>query len=556
MYYMKKAYSYIRFSSPEQAKGRSKSRQLESCELFCAANNLELATGKEYSFFDKAKSAFSSEHIGPNGQLARFLRMVENGSIPKGSYLIVESLDRLGRDRVKYALPRFIDLLNQDINIVTLSDGKTYTSDYTEIDLILSILIMTRAHEESSIKALRVGDAWRKKKDDARTGNKAIGNNAPLWLTHNDGVYVINEPRADVVRRIFQMSIDGYGKIAIAKALNAESIASFKGGTWATSSLQKLLTNKAVIGEYQPHTGKWPTRIPVGDPIPGYYPAIVDRSTFNQALEATHGRRVGGATNPTEHYNLWQGISKCALCQGSMHKINKGRPPRGNNYLHCINARKGICAAKHVRLDQSEIVFKEILAKVDSLSLVQDSSAAIEKLILASKGQLFEQETKLAECKASLSRRITSIVEDLAYECEQQIKALKKEIAALDIELASESIVDKQHFFSKLDLESYEGRYRANGLLKRLKILIFIDAEIGRVSYVAVQDSQPVLGLNDENGTITATPFTIDQLGRVKDQDFPDTLGNSYWLLLMERALTKMDDEVYASRLKDILDLQ
>ena len=127
---------------------------------------------------------------------------------------------------------------------------------------------MTRAHEESSIKALRVGDAWRKKKDDARTGTKQLVIMPRLWLTHNDGVYVINEPRADVVRRIFQMSIDGYGKIAIAKALNAESIASFKGGTWATSSLQKLLTNKAVIGEYQPHTGKWPHAIPVGDPIP------------------------------------------------------------------------------------------------------------------------------------------------------------------------------------------------------------------------------------------------------------------------------------------------
>lgn len=39
---MKKAYSYIRFSSAEQAKGRSQARQLEGCEKYSRDHNLNL----------------------------------------------------------------------------------------------------------------------------------------------------------------------------------------------------------------------------------------------------------------------------------------------------------------------------------------------------------------------------------------------------------------------------------------------------------------------------------------------------------------------------------
>lgn len=44
---MQKAYSYIRFSSPEQAKGDSYRRQREAAEAYCQANGLELVASKD-----------------------------------------------------------------------------------------------------------------------------------------------------------------------------------------------------------------------------------------------------------------------------------------------------------------------------------------------------------------------------------------------------------------------------------------------------------------------------------------------------------------------------
>jgi DNA invertase Pin-like site-specific DNA recombinase len=225
---MNKAYSYIRFSSPEQAKGRSQARQFEECVKYCKLHSLELAREEEYTFLDKGRSAYKAEHLGENGQLARFLRFVEDGTIAAGSSLIVESLDRLSREHVKHALPRFMDLLNKGINIVTLSDGRTYSSDFTEMDLILSIFVMSRAHEESSTKAKRVGDAWRNKREKARTELTPMGAAIPLWLRLADHSFQIIPERAETVHRVFQMAIGGYGSIAISKVLNADNVPTFK----------------------------------------------------------------------------------------------------------------------------------------------------------------------------------------------------------------------------------------------------------------------------------------------------------------------------------------
>ena len=71
----------------------------------------------------------------------------------KGSYLIVESLDRVSRNEILDALDLFLSIIKAGVAIVTLSDGHVYdkakiTANFT--DLIISLSIMSRAHEESS----------------------------------------------------------------------------------------------------------------------------------------------------------------------------------------------------------------------------------------------------------------------------------------------------------------------------------------------------------------------------------------------------------------------
>lgn len=149
---MSKVFSYIRFSSAKQSAGDSYARQVRAAKAFCDEYNLEMADARDYLFFDSGRSAYKGRHLDDTGELARFLTYVEDGTIPAGSYLVVESLDRLSRERVRDALPRFLDLLAKGINVYTSTDKRLYTRDYNEIDLIISIITMSRAHEESATK--------------------------------------------------------------------------------------------------------------------------------------------------------------------------------------------------------------------------------------------------------------------------------------------------------------------------------------------------------------------------------------------------------------------
>nr|WP_227470814.1 recombinase family protein [Massilia sp. YMA4] len=478
-----KAYSYIRFSSAEQAKGSSYERQRAACEKYCNENNIELAAGADYIFFDKGKSAYKGDHVGDKGQLARFLSLVKDGTIPAGSTLIVESLDRLGREHVKLALPRFMDLLNAGIKVVTLMDGITYDQDYTEMELIMSIFTMSRAYRESKGKADRIGGAWQKKREMARDIGTPIGGAVPMWLQHvrapgiadpkqaiRDGKYIERGNRYRVVERIFQMAVAGHGKVAIAKALNADGVESFKGGNWGTSSVDKVLKNKAVMGFYQPmHNGK-----EAGEPIPGYFPVVVEPELFYEAQEALAGRRISKGTRQTADFQIWQGIAKCHTCYAAMHLVNKGKPPKGYRYLRCANSGKGACKSKLVRYDLSELVFRKLLSKLDALPLVQESSGRLEQERREVEGRLGEQRGALARHTKAAETYDNPAIYGLIVRTDEEIKRLTVRLDEIATALATKKITDAREFELKVDLTSFEGRARANALVKRLGITVTV----------------------------------------------------------------------------------
>ncbi|XBG30092.1 recombinase family protein [Pseudomonas sp. 13.2] len=311
----------------------------------------------------------------------------------------MESLDRLSREEVKDALPRFLDLLKKGIRIRTSIDNHLYTENYNLTDLIISVISMSRAHEESSTKGIRVAAAWREKRGLARSDKKVpLGAACPYWLKLMDGAYVEVEERVQVVRRIFDMTIAGYGQAVISRRLNEEGVPVFgstrstkekprnKSGLWGTSSVQKILHNRALLGEYQPTHLVDRIRQNDGDPIQGYYPEIISPDVFLQAKAARAQRQTSGSTKQSKNFNIWQGIAKCQLCGDAMHLINKGRPPKGYTYLQCYSAKKGQCCNGSIRIEQTEAVFKEILTNVDSMSLINGKSAEIRKSLEIAEG--------------------------------------------------------------------------------------------------------------------------------------------------------------------------
>lgn len=478
-----KAYSYIRFSSPEQAKGDSYRRQRKAAEDYCREHGIELASSREYTFLDKGRSAYKGRHLDDEGQLRRFLDLVESGAIERGSYLLVESLDRLSRERVSTALPRFIDLLNSGIRVVTLSDNRLYTEDFNELDLIISIVHMSRAHNESSIKAQRLSSAWDNKKALARTQLKPLGRACPAWLELVDGRYQPIQQRVETIRLIFELAIAGYGQGVIPRMLNERGSPVFgsrnrnHSGAWGTSSVSKILGNRALLGEYQPTHIVDGVRTSDGEPVTGFFPAVISEDVFYQAQAVRAERRIHRTGGQTKRFNVLQGLINCNMCGDAMHLVNKGRPPKGATYIQCHSARKGVCKNGYVRVERIEKVLREILAKVDSLSLVQSSEGEARKLLTTVTGKLEAVTQRHVQMSEDYFASPSTGVAKMIARLETEQVTLREEQERLMETLATSQVVSKEDFFEKLDLVSFEGRHAANSLLKRLGVTISVLSE-------------------------------------------------------------------------------
>jgi DNA invertase Pin-like site-specific DNA recombinase len=285
---MSTAYSYIRFSTTEQSKGDSQRRQLEKSQQYAAANGLEL--DDTLSFNDLGKSAFRGDHAASGG-LGLFINAIDEGRVKKGSYLLIENLDRLSRQPAIDALTLLQSIVSRDITVVTLGDGRIYTQDSLRNDptsLLVSIVVMFRAHEESRLKGARLRSAWtRKKQTDARAG-KPITNMTPAWLIVAEDAFQVIEERAATVRLIFDLATkEGLGQRAICTRLKQTKVPAFgRTGAWSETTIRRILTNPAVIGIYQPysHNPDNPRdRTEQGEAIEGYYPMIVPSVQFYDA---------------------------------------------------------------------------------------------------------------------------------------------------------------------------------------------------------------------------------------------------------------------------------
>jgi DNA invertase Pin-like site-specific DNA recombinase len=83
----------------------------------------------------------------------------KNDAPAKGPILVVEGLDRLSRAEPIQAQAQLESIVNAGITVVTASDSKEYSREKLKanpMDLVYSLLVMIRAHEESDTKSKRV----------------------------------------------------------------------------------------------------------------------------------------------------------------------------------------------------------------------------------------------------------------------------------------------------------------------------------------------------------------------------------------------------------------
>ena len=280
-------------STEVQLLGDSLRRQVEKSQEYAAREGWELL--EEDQLKDIGISAFSGANVS-GGALGLFLQAIRDRKIEPGSFLIIESLDRLSRQDPWKAMGLFSEIINSGVSIVTLADGRWYTAQTQLGDLIYSIVDMSRAHEESRMKSHRLSAAWENKRKNASA--RKLTARCPAWLrlSADRKRFEIRQERGDLVARIFEDSAAGIGSYSVTRRLNEARIPPFGNANgWSTSSVGKILTNRAVLGEFQPCRLVNGVPIPDGAPIKDYFPAIISEQLFYRVQNGRNERRIKGA---------------------------------------------------------------------------------------------------------------------------------------------------------------------------------------------------------------------------------------------------------------------
>lgn len=451
----KQCFSYIRFSSRQQAKGDSLRRQMEIAP--------KVASQKGWLLREDlcAKNLGFSAYKGSNlDTINGIIKAAQQGKIPHGTVMIIEALDRLTR--------LSLDDAHQLLRSVLLSGIEIYTDNaqrhHTKADLNNPMLLMLTVAElhanfkKSDDLADRCGKAWRQKKARAADG-VIMGKMVPGWLEADTKTNTITtNDKAETVKRIFASYANGKGIRTIMRELNRDGILPLGKGNqnkekaWSSTHIRRVLGYRSVIGEYQPcrnQTENGTTkRVEDGVPISDYYPTVIEKPLFFKVqdmlsktkIDPKTGKRFnrrpsGPKRNVT---NLFTGMVKCAVCGGSM-VIKQGGLSHGKyayTSLICYNATRGNgCKYHTIQYGQVErAVLTLIFYKV--VPALTETNDKQEKLMTL-KGELEHAKKQLAKWTAIVNEEsvspATAVRQLNLYEMRQTV--LNRQIEALEATL-------------------------------------------------------------------------------------------------------------------------
>ena len=467
------AYSYMRFSTAIQLKGDSTRRQLNLATTYIKNNpDLNLKLDDTLNLDDRGISAFRGKNIKEGG-LGHFIKAVEEGRVKSGSYLLVENLDRLSRQNVETAYTQLSSLLSLGIVVVTLMDNKIYQQGkLSMLDMITSLLIMERAHEESKTKSLRVQQAWDAKKDVIH--EKKLTKWCPSWLNLSDDRknFELIPERVDLVKQIFQWTIDGLGTSLIIKKIEQSEIAPWdderielttrRAKNWHGSKIQRIISDRTVLGEFTLHKGSETST------IENYFPQIIDIDTYHRAIKSRQNRNQnGGGRKGNELTNLFSKLAKCGYsldnnyggyrCSGDSHSVvlaNKGAGTQ-NKYLQCARLKNGNTGCRDCRkmwrYDNFELSFFTFITDIDISVLLGDDNtknselAELRQQIEKKHGELIHnkrQQEGFTESLATLVKVPNAMLNKM-IELEQSETNLNNDILVLE-----STLKDKDYIFN------------------------------------------------------------------------------------------------------------
>lgn len=484
-----KAYAYSRISSRAQLKGDGLRRQLAAA-LEWAENHPDVEF--DPSFVDRGLSAAVGHHR-ETGKLGVLLGMIDAGTIRAGDYLLVDEFSRLTREIETEALHLLTSIVRKGVNVVTLVDGETYHKHSPALDMMRALMVMSNAHRENKERTRKVAIAWADKKKRARETGEVLSKRGPAWTIYNPTTkrFDLDDDKADVIRSIFAECLDGLGITAIAQRLNANKVEPFVKGSdgWHQGYVLTILRSPSVMGFYQPtltsqRAHQRMLRQPDGDPIPNYYPAIIDEATFDraQAVIAMRNKRGGGAGRKGKSFpNLIQGLGRCEECGGTL--VVRNHPnSRAVRAFSCYQAgRKQNCDNRQTYLCcevEEKLTSFLMVARLEDEQPLPDQTDLNNKIAARHAIQIkidnlndTIEDAKRGEDVSSTRARLAQRQGE-ASKLDKEIERLRQELKHQTRVAGTDAVAEAADWFDSLtDEESedlYRNRAKANGMLLAL----------------------------------------------------------------------------------------
>lgn len=449
----KAAYSYVRFSTPEQAKGFSKDRQDEGFLGLCERKGWSPDTSLNIN--DLGKSGFKGEQKG----LRAFLAAIEQGRVEPGSILVIEKLDRLSRQQIDPAMDLFKKILKAGVWIATTSPERIYTEKSVNnvLDLMEAMFGFYLANEESQKKSDRTIDNWERKRKLSEA--KPIGGKAPAWVRWVDGAWELDKPKAKIVKQIFQWAIDGLGSRQICKKLNQEKIPNIALGTrenskatWNLRYVEQIQVMRQTMGELQNYKMNGKKRVSVGEPIKGYFPAAVSEETFYACQAARKARTKLKGPQGERIANLFQGLCFDAESGSTMRIWNSGQNDKKKGIMRRIAAHHGgdgLCSFKSWGYEEFETNFltfvREIVVETTPALKMNPLPGFVEKLV---------------DLQAKIAKINDRLINDSGFEellevlrrLSDERKSVEQEIEAAKASVERSKATQAEEVLSTLDL--------------------------------------------------------------------------------------------------------
>ena len=442
-----KVYSYLRFSDPKQALGSSADRQLAYAQRWAAERDMVLDAS--LSLRDEGLSAYHQRHV-TQGALGTFLRAVDGGLIASGSVLVVEGLDRLSRAEPVLAQAQLAQIIKAGITVVTASDGREYNQASLKaqpMDLVYSLLVMIRAHEESDTKSKRVKAAIRRQclAWQAGTYRGIIRNGKdPAWVAWNGTTFELVPDRAQAMRAAIELFLEGNGsqrvmRILIERGFSPDNLPN------AVSTFYKTLQRPDLAGTKTLQLD--------GDvfELQGYYPPLINDQDYQrlQASNLVRVKRKGKGEIP----GLITGmkILRCGYCgaavigQNTMGRRRKadGTLNDGHRRLICSGNSLGIgCdvggSVSVVPVEKALLAFCSDQLNLTSLQNDSDHTTASRAALVRARQKVADLHKKLERLMAIMfadqdSAPITFVRK--GREIEAQIVEAKREVVMAEADL-------------------------------------------------------------------------------------------------------------------------